>query len=303
MDKKVLIIINPRSGTMRANRYMTDIVDLFVNEGYMPTVLTTTKSGDGTEYALKYAKDYNLVVCIGGDGTFNEVAAGIVDSCAGTPIGYIPSGSTNDFANSLGLSKDILTSAADILNGGAMKSIDLGRFNGRVFSYVASFGAFTATSYNTPQSVKNALGHLAYILSGVKELANLEKIHMKVEADGDIYEGDYLFGAISNSTSIAGLLSLKEEHVDLNDGLFEMLLIKAPTNIFELNDLISALALQNYYNSNAITFVNAKHFDITTDKNLSWTLDGEYQKGDENIHIENIKSAIRTIVIKDGARI
>lgn len=307
MDKRVLIIINPHSGTMKANKYMTDIVELFVKNGFLPTVLTTTKRGDATEYVVKYGSEQDLIVCIGGDGTFNEVASGIIESGVDIPVGYIPAGSTNDFANTLGLSKDVMTSASDILKGSLTKSIDLGEFNGRVFCYVASFGAFTKASYATPQNIKNALGHLAYVLGGIKELASIEKIHLRIEADGEVYEGDYLFGAISNSTSIAGIVSLSEDHVDLNDGLFEMILVKAPSNLIELNELaaelVSAIALQNYHNCKSIEFVNAKKFDIYTDGNLSWTLDGEYQEGSEKIHIENLESAIKVRMIENGARV
>ena len=298
MDKKVLIIINPRSGTMRANKYLLDITEQFVLEGYMPTVLVTTKRGDGTEYAKEYAKEYDLLTCIGGDGTFNEVVSGIVESGVRVPIGYIPAGSTNDFATSLGLSKDVVQAAKDIVDG-CKKSVDIGSFNGRKFSYVASFGAFTKASYATPQSIKNMLGHLAYILEGAKEgistLASLKRIHMAIEADGILYEGDYLFGAISNSTSIAGILTLKKEYVDMNDGLFELLLIKAPKDLLELTEIAHVLATKNF-ESDMVTFINAGDFKIKTDKDVSWTLDGEYQEGCEEIEVENLHSAIDILI-------
>ncbi len=297
MDKKVLIIMNPRSGTMRANRYLTEIAELFVKNGYMPTVLTTLKRGDGAEYAKKYAADYNLVVAIGGDGTFNEVAAGVVECGVRVPLGYIPAGSTNDFANSLELSKDVFQNAKYIVNG-ERRSIDLGSFNGRTFSYIASFGAFTRASYATPQSIKNTLGHAAYVLAGVKEVANLRPIHMSIEADGQLYEGDYLLGAISNSTSVAGLLTIKREYVDLSDGMFELLLIKTPKDPLELAELVHMLTLQNFYDTNMITFVNAREFHIRAGKDVSWTLDGEYQEGTEEITIHNMKGAIDMILPK-----
>ncbi len=297
MDKKVLIIMNPRSGTMRANRYLTEIAELFVKNSYMPTVLTTTKRGDATEYAKKYAADHDLVVAIGGDGTFNEVAAGVVACGTRVPLGYIPAGSTNDFANSLELSKDVFQNAKNIVRG-EQRSIDLGSFNGRTFSYIASFGAFTRASYATPQSIKNTLGHAAYVLAGVKEVKNLKPIHMAIEADGQLYEGDYLLGAISNSTSVAGLLTIKREYVDLSDGMFELLLIKTPKDPLELAELVHMLTLQNFYDTNMITFVNAKEFHIRASKDVSWTLDGEYQEGAEDITIHNMKGAIDMILPK-----
>ena len=298
MDKKVLVIINPRSGTMRANKYLIDITEQFVLEGYMPTVLVTTKRGDGTDYARDYAKDYDMIACIGGDGTFNEVISGMMDSGVRIPIGYIPAGSTNDFATSLGLSKDVIQAAKDITDGEA-KSFDIGSFNGRKFSYVASFGAFTKASYATPQSVKNMLGHLAYILEGVKEgistLASLKRIPMAIEADGALYEGEYLFGAISNSTSIAGILTLKKEYVDMSDGLFELLLIKAPRDLLELTEIVHMLTTQNF-ESDMVTFISAKDFKIKADKDISWTLDGEYQEGCKEIEVENLHDAIDIII-------
>lgn len=297
MDKKVLIIMNPRSGTMRANRYLTEIAELFVRNGYMPTVLITTKQGDGTVYAKKYAPEYDLVVAIGGDGTFNEVASGVVECGVRVPLGYIPAGSTNDFANSLELSKDVIQNAKNILSG-EVRAIDLGSFNGRTFSYIASFGAFTRASYATPQSIKNILGHAAYVLAGVKEVANLKPIHMAIEADGQLYEGDYLLGAISNSTSVAGLLTIKREYVDMSDGMFELLLIKTPKDPLELAELVHMLGLQNFYDTNMITFLNAKEFHIKSGSDVSWTLDGEYQEGLEEIHIRNMEGAIDMVLPK-----
>jgi YegS/Rv2252/BmrU family lipid kinase len=295
MDKKVLIIMNPRSGTMRANKYLTDITEMFVLDGYMPTVLITTKRGDGTEYAKKYAADYDLLVAIGGDGTFNEVAAGVVESGCRVPLGYIPAGTTNDFANSLELSKDVIHNAKSII-GGKVRPIDLGSFNGRNFSYIASFGAFTKASYSTPQSVKNMFGHTAYVLAGVKEVASLRPIHMSIEADGQLYEGDYLMGAISNSTSVAGLLTIKREYVDLSDGMFELLLIKAPKDPMELAELVHMLSIQNFYETSMITFVNAKEFHIRSSSDISLTLDGEFQEGAEEIYIKNLEGAIDMVL-------
>ena len=298
MDKKVLIIINPRSGTMRANKYLTEIAELFVLDGYMPTVLVTTKRGDGTAYAKEYARDFDLIVGIGGDGTFNEVVSGVLDSGERVPVGYIPAGSTNDFATSLGLSKDVIQNAKDIV-GGKPVAFDMGSFNGRKFSYVATFGVFTKASYSTPQNIKNTLGHLAYILEGVKEgittIASLNPIHMSVEADGQVYEGDYIFGAISNSTSIAGILTLKKEYVDMNDGMFELLLIRSPKDLLELAEIVHMLTTQNY-ESEMLTFISASKFCIHASGDVSWSLDGEFQEGSEEIIVENLHSAIELVM-------
>ncbi len=294
MDKKNLIIMNPFSGKREANKYLTDIIDIFTKGGYMTTILTTTKRGDGTVYASRYAGEFDLITCIGGDGTFNEVVAGLLDSRERVPVGYIPAGSTNDFANSLKLSTNILKATEDIVKG-RLKTLDIGSFNGRKFSYVASFGAFTQTSYSTPQSVKNMLGHLAYILEGATSLTSIKPQHLKIEANGMPYEDDYIFGAISNSTSLAGILTLDPQYVDMNDGLFELLLVRSPKNPIELAEIVYMLTTQNY-ESNKITFVNADSFTIYADENMDWSLDGEYQEGCERIEIENLHNAIDIVV-------
>ena len=294
MDKKNLIIMNPFSGKREANKYLTDIIDIFTKGGYMTTILTTTERGDGTVYASRYAGEFDLITCIGGDGTFNEVVAGLLDSGERVPVGYIPAGSTNDFANSLKLSTNILKATEDIVKG-RLKTLDIGSFNGRKFSYVASFGAFTQTSYSTPQSVKNMLGHLAYILEGATSLTSIKPQHLKIEANGMPYEDDYIFGAISNSTSLAGILTLDPQYVDMNDGLFELLLVRSPKNPIELAEIVYMLTTQNY-ESNKITFVNADSFTIYADENMDWSLAGEYQEGCERIEIENLHNAIDIVV-------
>ncbi len=294
MSKKVLIIINPCSGTMKANKYLTDIVNEFTVGGYIPIVLTTTKRGDGRIYAKNYAKKVDLIVCIGGDGTYNEVISGIMESGIHVPIGYIPAGSTNDFANSLHLSKNIVKAARDIVHGEPV-SLDVGNFNGRNFSYVASFGAFTKASYATPQNVKNALGHLAYVLGGINSIASIRAEHMLFEVNGMKYEDDYIFGAISNSTSVGGILTLKPELVDMSDGEFELLLVKAPRDLVELGAIIHLLTTQNYEDE-MLTFINASEFNIRASKDTSWTLDGEYQEGAEEIRVVNQHHAIELIM-------
>lgn len=294
MRQKALIIINPMSGMKRANKHLTDIVDIFTKAGYVCTVMTTLQRGDGTVYAREWADKVNLIVAVGGDGTFNEVVAGVMESGERVRIGYIPSGSTNDFASSLNLSKDIVKAARDIAEGSPV-SFDIGSFNGRKFSYVASFGAFTEASYGTPQNVKNALGHLAYILEGIKSISSIKKSHMVIEADGKVYEGDYIFGAISNATSVGGILTLNPEYVDMRDGKFELLLVKAPKDLIDLTEIVYMLSSQDY-NSNILTFINAEKFQITADADTPWSLDGEYQEGCEKIEIVNHHHAIELMM-------
>ena len=180
-------------------------------------------------------------------------------------------------------------------------SFDVGSFNGRNFSYVASFGAFTKASYATPQNVKNALGHLAYILEGINSIASIRKEHMMIEADGQIYEDDYIFGAISNSTSLAGILTLNPKLVDMSDGRFELLLVKAPNDLIDLAEIVYMLNSQNY-ESNRLVFINGSEFKIHADKNTSWSLDGEYQEGCEEIEVKNLHHAIELMMAGHSQR-
>ncbi len=285
--------MNPCAGTKKANKYLTDILVLFGKNGYNNTVYLTEASGDAKNFAKENANKFDLVVAIGGDGTFNEVVAGVLKSGTDVEIGYIPAGSTNDFANSLKLSQNILKAAGDIMDGTA-RQIDVGSFNGRIFTYVASFGAFTEASYKTPQNVKNTLGPLAYALEGFKDIANLKSKHLRFVADGVVIEGDYVFGAICNSTSVGGVINLDSKTVNLSDGMFELLLIKPPKDFFELNEIIIALSSKKY-NTKMITFMSAKSITIETKEKINWTLDGEYAYGEEKIKVENLNKAIKLI--------
>lgn len=295
--KKVLIILNPCAGTKQANRHFVKIIDTFCRAGYEAEVATTARCGDGTVIAKERAGDHDLVVCIGGDGTFNEVLSGLVESGSGVPIGYIPAGSTNDFANSLGLSKSITGAARDIVSGVPV-TLDVGQFNQRYFSYVASFGAFTQTSYSVPQDLKNTIGHLAYLLGGIKDIPSLKPVSLRLTNEVGVYGGDYIFGAICNSTSMGGVLTLNKSMVDMNDGLFEVLLIKSPKNLLELNQIILALTTQKYEDSPMISFFSSSKVEIEADPQMPWTLDGEYQEGCSKITVKNLKSAVTIMVAK-----
>ncbi|MBE6688294.1 MAG: YegS/Rv2252/BmrU family lipid kinase [Ruminococcaceae bacterium] len=293
--------MNPCAGTRKANKYLTDILVLFGKNGYNTTVHLTESVGDAGRFASKNSKGYDLVVAIGGDGTFNEVVEGVLKSGTDTQIGYIPAGSTNDFANSLKLSKNIMKAADDIMKGTA-REIDIGSFNGRSFSYVASFGAFTEISYKTPQNAKNTLGYLAYAFEGIKDIANLKSKHLRFTADGTVIEDDFIFGAICNSTSVGGVLNLDPKTVDLSDGMFELLLIRLPKDLFELNEIVIALSSKKY-KTKMITFMSASSITVETQENINWTLDGEYAEGEKIIKVKNLNKAIRIITHRDTAAV
>jgi len=292
--KKMLFVMNPFAGMRRANRYLVDIIGLFNRAGYEVTAHMTGGVGDATQVVEQKAREMDLVVCCGGDGTLNETITGILRAGADTPVGYIPAGSTNDFASSLKLSNQILRAARDILEGEPV-AYDVGKFGERYFSYVASFGAFTRASYTTPQSIKNALGHTAYVLEGINELSQLRKEHIRMEIDGVVVEDDFLFGAISNSTSVGGILTLDPKQVDMGDGMFEVLLLRAPRNLQEISACIQAVQSQRYNDCAMITFCPANRVKVYADPNMPWTLDGEKDEGREEVIVENLHHAIRLI--------
>lgn len=293
MNKKLLLILNPCSGQQKANKHIINIVSLFTASGYDCTFHVTSFSKDAQHFVAQNSHNFELIVCIGGDGTLNEVISGLMESGNDIPIGYIPSGSTNDFASSLQLSKNVIQAAKNIVNG-HMKRYDVGSFNGRYFSYIASFGAFTKVSYDTPQTLKNSLGHLAYVLASIKELADIKPIHVKITANGQTFEDDYIFGAISNSTSIAGFLTFNTNEVDLSDGLLEVLLIKNPSTPIELSNIAMALTTRKL-NNDTVKFFSASKIEIETSPLINWTLDGEFAEGSEKIIIENHHKAIQII--------
>lgn len=288
---KMLFIMNPFAGTRKANRYLADMLTLFNRADYEVTVHMTAGPGDARQVVAAKAKDVDLVVCAGGDGTFNETVSGILSSGADTPVGYIPCGSTNDFATSLKLPTNIMK-AAQLVVEGVPTRYDVGKFGDRYFSYVASFGAFTKASYSTPQNIKNALGHTAYLLEGIQELSQLKPIHVRIELEGQTIEDDFLFGAICNSTSMGGILTLDPKQVDMSDGKFELFLVRSPKDFIELNECIWALQKQQY-NCAMITFVSAEKLTVFADSNMPWTLDGEREDGHETIEVQNLHRAIR----------
>ena len=291
--KKMLFIMNPYSGMRRASKYLADIIALFNQADYETVVHMTRGQGDATEIVKNRAKDMDLIVCCGGDGTFNETITGILEAGAQVPVGYIPAGSTNDFAASLKLSGNVMQAAQDIIEGQPVP-YDVGKFGHRYFSYVASFGAFTRASYTTPQSIKNALGHTAYVLEGINELSQIRNEHVRMEIDGQVVEDDFLFGAISNSTSVGGILTLSSDVVDLADGQMEILLVRAPRNLTEITECIQAVQSQKY-NCSMITFQSARSVRVYANPFMPWTLDGEREEGHEKVDVVNLHHAIRIV--------
>ena len=288
--KQMLLLVNPVAGLKKAAKHLSEIIEVFNRAGYEVRVYITAQEDDADRIAELMEQPLDLVVCCGGDGTLNTTVNVMLSRKHNIPIGYIPAGSTNDFANSLGLPADVVEAAKRIVHG-TPNAYDVGNFPGRYFTYVASFGAFTKASYSTAQNIKNSLGHMAYVLEGIQEISKIRKWHLKLETDTEVLEDDYLFGAVCNSTSVGGILTLNPKLVDMGDGKFEVLLIRAPKNLSEVGECIAALKAQTY-DCGMITFRSTGRIQITTGAEMLWSLDGERMEGAENILIENLHHRI-----------
>lgn len=290
MAKTLMLIVNPRAGRSRSLAPLLNAISLFSEADYLVSLRQTTAQGDATRFVRENGAAFDRIVCYGGDGTLNETVTGLMDLPVPPPLGYIPGGSTNDFAASLHLSDQPAEAAKQILDSSG-KKLDAGTFNGRPFVYVASFGAFTKASYSAPQSAKNDLGHLAYILEGVKDLSTLRPYEATVTADGETFSGSFLFGAVTNATSVGGLMKLPEDQVVLDDGRFELLLIPNPKSPLDLQALLRSLLLQDY-TGDGVIFRHASDIVVETPESFPWTLDGEYGPGQERIEIHNLKQKL-----------
>lgn len=296
MKKKLLFIYNPKAGKAQVSVRLAEILDIFTRNGYLVTVYPTQKKGDAVQAAKKLAKDYDRVVCSGGDGTFDEVITGLMEGGHKIPVGYIPTGSTNDFGESLQIPKDILK-AAKVAVTGELFPCDVGAFNEDTFVYIAAFGMFTDVSYETNQQMKNALGHAAYLLEGMKRLANLKSYQLTFSYDNTTIKGDFIFGMITNSLSVGGFKRITGKHVVLDDGVFEVTLIKRPTNPMEVNQIVTALMNRDIDTQYMYCF-RTGHLTIETQQEVSWTLDGEYGGAPKKVVIENKKQA-QTIIVPE----
>lgn len=294
MEKRLLLLLNPCAGQRKANRLLPEIIRLYNDRDYQCIVYVTASCGDATRYMKAHGGEFDHIVCIGGDGTLNETIAGLIEGGVDCPVGYIPAGTTNDYASSLGLSPDILEAARDAVDGVPCR-FDLGSFNGRQFIYTASCGAFARTSYTTSQTAKNLLGHLAYILEGIRDLPSLKPIRMHIECDDRVIDGDYIFCAVTNSLSVGGILKLDPDMVRLNDGMFEVLLVKNPTLPTHLTKILLALRTCDMP-SEMIDFFTADRLRITTEDDVEWTLDGERGEDGRNFEVLNLSNRIQLVL-------
>ncbi len=294
--KKLLFVFNPHSGKAQIKNHLLEIVDTMVKAGYEVTIYPTQCGGDAREKVENEAENYDLIVCSGGDGTLDETVTGMMNRGLKMPLGYIPAGSTNDFATSLGISKDMIK-AADVAVNGTVFPCDIGSFNGDFFVYVAAFGLFTEVSYKTSQEWKNVLGHAAYILEGAKCLHDIPSYLMQVEYEGVCLQGEFIYGMITNSTSVGGFKGMTGKDVLLDDGVFEVTLIKKPKNPIELNEIIASL-INLVDDTDMVYSFKTNKVKFTAKKEIPWTLDGEFGGDHVEVVVENYKQAVDIMVEK-----
>ena len=290
MSQKLLFIFNPHAGKGQIKNHLVDIVDEMVKAGFEVTIYTTQAQADATRKVVEDGAGYDRIVCSGGDGTLDEVMTGMMQADLHIPIGYIPAGSTNDFANSLGIPKDMIK-AAEHAVGDNLFACDLGDFNSDTFVYVAAFGLFTEVSYKTSQQLKNIFGHVAYIMEGVKQLRDIPSYRMQVEYDGKIFQDEFVYGMVTNSVSVGGFKGMTGEDVKLDDGLFEVTLIRNPKNPIELNEILACLT-NMIDDSDLIYSFKTDCVRITAKEEIPWTLDGEFGGAHTEVTIRNLKQRV-----------
>ena len=296
--EKLLFIYNPKAGKGQIKTHLLDIIDLFVKNGFEVTTYPTQSAGDAVRATYEKHDGFELVVCSGGDGTLDEVVTGMMQCKKKIPIGYIPAGSTNDFANSLNIPKN-MSKAALVATKGRKFPCDIGSFNKDSFVYIAAFGMFTDVSYETDQQMKNVLGHMAYLMEGMKRLAITKSFHYRVSYDGNEIEDDFIFGMVTNSISVGGFKRITGKYVELDDGVFEVTLIKLPKNPVELNTIMAALLVRDIDTDLMYCFKTSK-IVFESDVDIAWTLDGEFGGSHKKVTIENRKQALE-IMIPDNA--
>ena len=302
MAKRMLVVRNPKAGSfLSQNQFLEAAGVIFKGESYNVYVYTTTCRGDATRIAREEGPGVDRIVAFGGDGTLSEVINGVMHlpQRERPELGYIPAGTTNDFASGVGLSRNIVKAAETVMNG-IPEPLDVGQFGEeRYFSYVASFGSFTKASYSAPQDLKNALGYAAYLLEGLRCLVTIRSIPLKVTVDGKVYENEFIFGAVTNAMSVGGVMKYNYEQVNLSDGLFEVLMIRTPKNLTEIQTLLGDVANRNYADSPHILYHKARKITVASQQPLAWTVDGESGGETTEVTIRNCRRAVNILTPKE----
>ena len=295
MEKRILLIVNPKAGRERHREELAGVVDILCASGAFVTVCTTMHQGHARQIAATHGKQYDIVACFGGDGTLGETIAGLMTLPVRPPVGYIPMGTTNDMAQTLGIPKHAEAAARVIMQGNPAP-VDVGQFDNDYFTYIAAFGAFTEVAYETPPETKKMFGHFAYVLEGMGRLSKLSPQNLTVEYDGNKIEGEFIFGAVTNTTSIAGVLKLKEDHVDLSDGAFEVILVKRPQNLIDLHHTFMNIMITQKFQSDHVRLIHAKEVRFLFDEPVSWTKDGEAGGSHTDVTLKTIQPGVQIFV-------
>ena len=292
--KNLMLVINPAAGRGGYKYNLPDALHTLDRGGYRTTLFFTSARGEATELVRGHGKEYDVVTCIGGDGTLSEVIGGLMALENPPKLGYFPMGTANDVATTLGLPKNDSLAAAQRLVGGTPHPFDVGGFGDKYFAYIAAFGAFTEVSYSTPQDQKRALGHLAYVLQGAAALGRIETYHTVVEYDGGVIEDNLVYGSLSNSTSVAGIVRLSENMVGLGDGMSELVLVKDPKTVAGFGEIVESVLSQRY-DSDKLLILHTKKARFHFDKPVPWTRDGEDGGAHQDVELCNYAAPIEFI--------
>lgn len=295
--KRLLYIYNPNAGRQRSKAVLADVLDVFAAQGYTMTVHPTTGPGSAAEATVQLAPHHDRLVCCGGDGTLNEVVSGLLSlpEDQRPPLGYLPMGSTNDFSRNLDLPKSI-PELAQLAGEGESRLIDIGDSSGHLFTYVSAFGLFTEVSYSTPQSMKNILGHFAYVVEGAGQLINIPSYTMTVSADGQLMaEGDFIYGMVGNTVSVGGVMNLPRDQVKLDDGRLEVLLVRKPHSLKDWQEALTMLATLKMPCDGTVVSFSAEEVTFSCDKEVAWTVDGEFGGSRQETVIRTLPRALRIV--------
>lgn len=297
--KRMLFIFNPHAGKEILKPQLSDVLDIFVKGGYEVVAHPTQGYQDAYRKILEYDPSmYDMIVCSGGDGTIDEIVSGMMERAPEDrrPVSYIPAGTTNDFACSLHIPRNVLKAADNAVHGSSF-GCDVGQFNDTYFAYIAAFGLFTDVSYETTQEMKNVLGHLAYVLEGTKRLFNIPSYKIKVTHDGETIEDEFIYGMVTNSKSVGGFRNMIGKNVTFDDGLFEVTLIRTPKNPLELQEIVAALLVEQADTKHMYTF-RTGHISFESVEEIPWTLDGEFGGSHDEVEIHNLKQQLQIMVPK-----
>ncbi len=292
--KRLLLIINPVAGKYKSHKHFSKIINQFEKNGYNVEAMETQKHGDATEFAFKNAYNVDVVVCVGGDGTVNETVSGLAKSGFQGTFGYIPSGTTNYFAGCNHISSSI-AKASQVITDGKTEAINIGQFDNDYFAFAAAFGIFADLTYSTSQKVKNFIGYPAYILEGMRRLPKLEPIKMRIVTQSRAYEGNYIFGIISNYSSVVDIVTKRKSKAPFSTECFEVILISKPKNSFEWAHIIKSL-ISGSYKSNLIEYFNTGYLKIETQESIAWTLDGEKEISKTEVQLKKVENAVKLTV-------